>query len=123
MEFQGKYYRIPQSLMPRMKYLERFWQKLLTSSQMVRTRGELNYFKLPRSQTLELLALRSQGIQFEGSKEWDEICAFYDNLSQQSDFELIRKSLSPKLCEILKPYQIRGVQWIYDLYRLRLGGL
>ncbi|MFZ3231217.1 MAG: DEAD/DEAH box helicase [Pseudobdellovibrio sp.] len=119
-EFEGKLYLVPKKQMPSLRRLETFWMKLQKgkSESAKRKNGE-NIYKLPRSQTLELLALRASGISIRGDQEWKKLCDFYDNLGSSTRDLKLPKSMKADL----KPYQVLGVQWLQDLYNLRLGAL
>lgn len=119
-EYEGKLFLVPKKQMPSLRRLETFWMKLQKgkSESAKRKNGE-NIYQLPRSQTLELLALRSSGVAIRGDHEWQKICDFYDNLGSKTRELNLPKSMKAEL----KPYQILGVQWLQDLYHLRLGAL
>lgn len=122
-EFQGKLYRIRSDEFPSLKRLTQFWSSIQSGqaklSSAKRRKTEETYYQLPRSQTLELLALRASGVKVQGGEKWKAICAFYDSLSVD------RKpiELPPSFKASLQPYQSIGVQWIRDLYQLGLGGI
>lgn len=119
-EYEGKLYLVPKKQMPSLKRLENFWQKLQKGKNETskRKNGEKIYH-LPRSQTLELLALRASGVPIRGDHQWTELCEFYDELGTKTrDLELPSSTKAE-----LKPYQAVGVQWLQDLYHLRLGAL
>ncbi len=129
-EFQGQYYLLKKSGLPSLKRLERFWAQLQGGGlgegvDGARKKSAQTYYRLPRSQTLEILALRASGVVVEGGKEWQEICEFYDSLNTTNTTGGARAfdSLPPSLHVELKPFQKQGVQWLLDLYRLRLGGI
>ncbi len=119
-EYDGKLYLVPKKQMPSLKRLENFWQKLQKgkTENTKRKNGEKVY-QLPRSQTLELLALRSSGVPVRGDHEWQKLCDFYDHMGLKTR-ELV---LPTSTKAILKPYQTVGVQWLQDLYNLKLGAL
>ncbi|MBC7741204.1 MAG: DEAD/DEAH box helicase [Bdellovibrionaceae bacterium] len=119
-EYAGKLYLVPKKQMPSLKRLENFWQKLQKgkTENSKRKNGEKVY-QLPRSQTLELLALRSSGVPVRGDFEWQKLCDFYDTLGTKTR-ELV---LPASTKAVLKPYQTVGVQWLQDLYNLKLGAL
>lgn len=119
-EYAGKLYLVPQKQLPSLKKLEHFWLRL--------QRGKLSgahqksgsrVYELPKSQTLELLAMRATGLAIRGDKEWQELCLFYDNLGKEKP-EL---ELPAEMVQILKPYQKSGINWLRDLYHLKLGAL
>ncbi|MDG0817627.1 DEAD/DEAH box helicase [Bdellovibrio svalbardensis] len=119
-EYNGKLYLVPRKQMPSLRRLENFWQKLQKGKgEASKKENGDKFYRLPRHQILELLALRSSGVAIRGSYEWDEICAFYDQLGTKSREFKIPSSVKAEL----KPYQETGVLWLQDLYKLRLGAL
>lgn len=120
MEFQGKYYLINIEQLPSLKLLNHFWAKIQSKKGIKqRAIGLQKNQTLRRHQTLELLALRRMGVKVEGGARWQEICAYYDRLSDPKDLEGLFKDSS----DMLKPFQKIGVSWLYDLYNLGLGGV
>ena len=121
LEFQGKMYLIPSKSIPNLKRLETFWAKIQATATPAqkKKRGDDTYIKLPRSQTLELLALRAQGVKIHGGTRWDKICAFYDELGKPRSGISVPTSVRAEV----KPYQKVGIQWLCDLYDLELGGI
>ena len=124
LEFQGKLYRVRAQDLPSFNRLNRFWASIQSKgaglmSQNKRRRTEETYYQLPRSQTLELLALRASGVKMRGGERWDEICRFYDSLDKDRE----PLELPASFHATLQPYQVTGVQWITDLYNLGLGGI
>ena len=118
-EYEGKLYLVPKKQMPSLRRLENFWHKLQNGKKdHVRKKGD-GVYQLPRSQTLELLALRASGVSIRGDHEWKQLCEFYDNLGKSNRALQLPKSNKA----ILKPYQVSGIQWLQDLYNLRLGAL
>ena len=119
-EYDQKLFLVPQKQMPSLRRLEKFWQKLQKGKNETgkRKNGDKIY-QLPRSQTLELLALRSSGVGIRGDAEWNKLCDFYDNLGSATRELNLPKSMKAEL----KPYQILGIQWLQDLYKLKLGAL
>ena len=119
-EYDGKIYLVPQKQMPSLRRLESFWQKLQKGKiETGKKKNGENVYQLPRNQTLELLALRSSGVEIRGDSEWKKLCDFYDKMGTQSRDLILPKSMKGEL----KPYQALGVQWLQDLYQLRLGAL
>ncbi len=118
--YQDKIYLIPRQQIPSMQKLEKFWEKLQKGKDLKR-RGSLQdkFYQLPRHQTLELLALRASGINIRGDQEWKRLCEFYDGLGTDKNSIKIPQSIKAEL----KDYQKKGVQWLSDLYQLRLGAL
>lgn len=119
-EYQGKLYLVPRKQIPSLSRLESFWLRLQQGTK----KGKLAPFSekvlaMPRSQVLELLALRASGYPVQGGKEWEDICVFYDSLGTK------RKSLKfpHSINAELKPYQKEGVEWLHDLYSLKMGAL
>jgi hypothetical protein len=122
-EFQGKLFRVKPQDMPSIKRLSQFWAQIQAgpaAQHMGKKRKtEETYYQLPRSQTLELLALRANGVKVRGGPKWDEITRFYDTLDQNRPLEGLPESFHATL----QPYQSIGVQWLRDLYKLGLGGI
>ena len=121
LEFQGKIFLIQNKNLPSVKRLEHFWSKIQSISQgpLSRKRGD-SFLKLPKSQILEMLALRASGVSVVGQSErWIKICEFYDALNQDRPNLII----PPTVHAELKDYQHRGVRWLLDLYELGLGGI
>jgi len=119
-EYDGKMYLVPRKQMPSLRRLENFWLKLQKGKKDsgFKSKNE-KFYQLPRHQVLELLALRSAGYPIRGDSEWNKLCEFYDQLGQQPRDHVTPQSLKAEL----KPYQKKGVQWMSDLYRLKLGAL
>lgn len=119
-EYSGKLFLVPQKQMPSLRRLENFWRKLQNGKvETGRKKNGEKIYQLPRSQTLELLALRSSGVGLRGDAEWNKLCEFYDNLGVKTRELKLPASVTGEL----KPYQVLGVQWLQDLYNLRLGAL
>jgi superfamily II DNA or RNA helicase len=120
-EYDGKLYLVPKKQMPSLRRLENFWKKLQGHKSDSKVKGGIGerVYKLPRHQILELLALRASGVAIRGDHEWKKICDFYDGLGQGPRPVTIPKTVKAEL----KQYQEYGVQWLQDLYNLRLGAL
>lgn len=122
-EHQGKSYILPKSQLPLISYLELFWLKLQREENKPTPthiqRRTYRSYHVERHQTLELLALRAKGVQMRGDHHWQELCEFFDSLGKNP------RELTPPqdLQAQLKHYQLQGAQWLYDLYRLKLGAL
>lgn len=123
LEFDGKLYRVKSSDLPSLKRLTQFWASIQAKSANLmrskRRKTEDTYYQLPRSQTLELLALRAGGVKVRGGPRWDEITKFYDSLELKRDLVEIPASFKTTL----QPYQHSAVQWLRDLRELGLGGI
>jgi superfamily II DNA or RNA helicase len=119
LDHQGKLYYISEKNLPSIKRLENFWKRLKMGRGSSAFKNKQKYYQLPRSEVLELLALRSSGATFNENPEFNEICTFYDGLGKPRP----PLTLPDTLPIALKPYQHIGVQWLYDLYRLRLGAI
>lgn len=123
LEFQGKLYRVRTKDLPSFKRLAQFWSHIQGHGtgllRAKRRSTEETYFHLPRSQTLELLALRSSGVKVQGGPIWQEICRFYDSLNDSRAPLELPSSFKASL----QSYQTAGVQWLQDLYHLGLGGI
>jgi SNF2 family DNA or RNA helicase len=119
-EYDGQVYILAAKQIPSLRRLQHFWQKLQKGKiDQHKQKKNDKIYQLPRNQTLELLALRASGIQIRGDHEWKRLCEFYDQLGSTRPANQIPKSIKADL----KPYQVYGVQWILDLYNLKLGAL
>ncbi len=113
-------YLIPASRLPTLRKLAGFWDRLQSAKNSKgRSERESPVFQVPRSQILEMLALRRSGIPVIGTESWKEICQFYDDLDRHERTFQIPDSLHGTL----KEYQKIGVQRLYELYRLGLGAI
>ncbi len=119
-EHKGRFYLIPAKRLPSLKRLSNFWERLREGKKLNSQRLlSEQIFQVPKSQVLEMLALRSSGIAVTGGKRWQEICDFYDNLEINNRSVALPKTINA----VLKPYQKTGVQWLYELNRLGLGAV
>ncbi|RYZ64438.1 MAG: hypothetical protein EOP05_22040, partial [Proteobacteria bacterium] len=122
-EFQGRLYRVKSGDMPSLKRLTAFWASIqgkeAAATKSKRRKTEDTYYQLPRSQTLELLALRAGGVKVRGGKKWDEVTKFYDSMGQPRDYKAMPESFKAEL----QQYQHQAVQWLNDLRALGLGGI
>lgn len=119
-EYDGQIYILAAKQIPSLRRLQHFWQKLQKGKvESSKQKKSDKIFQLPRNQTLELLALRASGIQIRGDHEWKKLCEFYDQLGKTRELNQIPSTIKADL----KPYQVYGVQWILDLYNLKLGAL
>ncbi|MBN8536904.1 MAG: DEAD/DEAH box helicase [Deltaproteobacteria bacterium] len=118
--FKGKYYLLDPKTLPKMKSLERFWKKISNKKNTPGHGEKKEFYRLPKSEILELLSLHHRGVKVESSSAlWNKILNYYLNLNAQKNDLFINK----KLTKILKPYQIEGIQWVNDLFNLQLGGI
>lgn len=119
-EYDGRYYLVPRQEIPSMRRLEDFWLKLQAGKKESSKKNWTDkYYQLPKHRALELLALRASGYKFRGDEEWQKICDFYDGLGHRKDLLPIPATVKADL----KTYQHEGVQWLLDLYTLRMGAL
>lgn len=119
-EYEGRLYLVPRKQMPSLKRLEKFWLKLQKGKKESGAKNKSEkIYQLPRHQILELLALRSSGVGIRGDHEWKKLCDFYDQLGTKTRELKLPETIKAEL----KPYQALGVQWLQDLYQLRLGAL
>ncbi len=124
LEFQGKIYRLKSRDLPSLARLQEFWEGIqgdkgvVSSGKKRRTTAD-TYYQLPKSKTLELLALRATGVKISGGPRWQKICDFYDSLDQHREPPTVPSSF----CAVLKGYQQTGVGWLRDLYEMGLGGI
>ena len=132
-EYSGQYYLIPAGRLPSLRKLSDFWLRLQQGKKATsesRANGQPIYH-VAKSQVLEMLALRSSGIPVQGGSRWQEICSFYDSLSQRDQSSQENPNQRAKQPFVLpttirgqlKSYQEIGVERLYDLYRLGLGAI
>lgn len=126
LEFQGKIYRLKPQDMPSVERLREFWDRIQAGATGIggkhgksRRDTEETFYQLPRSQTLDLLALRASGVSVTGGARWKKICDFYDHLDERREPPRLPKDFRATL----KPYQLAGVRWLLDLFDLGLGGI
>ncbi len=118
--FKGKYYLLDPKTLPKMKSLERFWKKITTKKNISNHGETKEFYRIPKSEILELLCLYHRGVKIESSSSlWNRVLNYYLNLNTQKNDLFINK----KLTKTLKPYQLEGLKWINDLYNLQLGGI
>jgi hypothetical protein len=122
-EYEGAFYLIDLKKLPSQKALDLFWSRLSNQKALNSGRasfdGNTNREIYQRHHTLDLLALRRMGIPFVGPKEWEDICRYFDALSEPKPMLRLRDNLN----DVLKHYQKNGIQWLWDLYHLKLGGI
>lgn len=118
-EFRGQIYRIDKNQIPTLKSLQNFWNRIKNDPQAEKKNsfGDKVY-RLEKSQTLELLMLKAQGIQVQAFGEWKRI---FDYFERGLGSEKIELPLAMR--ERLLPHQKEGAQWLHDLYELRLGAI
>lgn len=118
-EYQGQIYRIDKKQVPTLKALQKFWERIQGRKHSVsRTSFGDKVFHLDRSVALELLMLKSRGIEVQAEGEWKRIFEYYENglgVEKVELPQLIQKSLLP--------HQLEGAQWLHDLYELKLGAI
>ncbi|CAN5717430.1 hypothetical protein BH10BDE1_BH10BDE1_03910 [soil metagenome] len=123
-EHEGRFFLLEPKELPNLKRLTRFWESLHGDGQGLlagkkRRKTEDTFFQLPRSRSLELLALRASGVEIQGGPKWQAICEFYDSLDKDRGPLELPESFKATL----QPYQETGVQWLMDIRRLGLGGI
>lgn len=118
-EYGGRIYRIDKKHIPSLKSLQKFWNKIKgqKNTQKKNKFGDQVY-RLDKSVALELLMLKSQGVKINVKGEWKKIFDYYEN---QLGLEKIK--LSDEIMKYILPHQQTGAQWIYDLYKLKLGAI
>ncbi|WP_374028970.1 DEAD/DEAH box helicase [Bdellovibrio bacteriovorus] len=121
LEYNGRFYLVPKTQIPSLRRLEHFWLKLQQGKgpSSAKKKWSDKVYQVPKSQTLELLALRASGYAIRGDEEWKKLCEFYDSLGTSKKL----LDIPPTIHGRLKHYQHEGVQWLYDLYQLKMGAL
>lgn len=70
----------------------------------------------------------TKGIGEESSIEWFQVTAgsglkaILEQIKNPQNFQEVEEALDKRLCALLRPYQKKGVLWLWTLYQLRLGG-
>ena len=135
LEHEGKFYLIKKDKIPAIEWLSYFWEKLQTNKdKKQRGKSSEQFFHLPKSEVLTMLALRKAGVHIEGGERWEKICAEFDaldvahsprNCHSGRDTESVTtvSRLPAGLTLPLRPFQITGTEWLYRLYHLELGGI
>ena len=119
-EMNGKFYFLHPKHLIFLKYLKPFWEMEGDKGKFIKKRREKkNIYILPKSQSLEMLVLRANGLSIRGDENWQKICEFYDGMDKKRKL----RDLPNTLVMELKKYQHYGVNWIYDLYHLQLGAI
>ena len=119
-QHNGQYFILANAEMPSVKILEKFWDRIANKKVKQAAKGqERAYFEVEKSMSLELLALRSIGVEVKGGEEWQRITQFFDRLQNDERPAEVSASLRQRM----KPYQEKGLRWLQDLYELRLGGI
>lgn len=119
-DHEGKFYLLDPKEFTPLRWLHFFWQKIQSTKKGTVKFGstEKNYVQ-ERAKVLEVLALHRLGLSIDGGDEWREVCKFYDELENPKK----TVSMSAGFQGSLKEYQVKGVQWLTDLYRLKMGGI
>jgi hypothetical protein len=118
-EYRGQMYRIDKKQVPTLKSLQKFWNKIKGDKTAVKHNsfGDKVY-RLEKSQALELLMLKAQGVDVQGEGEWKRIFEYFEKglgVNKINFPEVTEKSLLA--------HQKEGAQWLHDLYELKLGAI
>ncbi|MFN7729721.1 MAG: DEAD/DEAH box helicase, partial [Bdellovibrio sp.] len=118
-EYRGQMYRIDKKQIPTLKSLQRFWNRIKGDKLKMKhdSFGEKVY-RLEKSQALELLMLRAQGVQIEGEGEWRRIFEYFDR-----GLGVDKVEVPEQMKQRLLPHQLEGAQWLHDLNHLGLGAI
>jgi SNF2 family DNA or RNA helicase len=117
---QGTYYLIKKSLLPKVEWLEFFWQQI--QGETVKKLNQKNESKIvhqEKNEVLNLLAMEKKGIEVNGGPLWQEIQDNFKKLESKSTYHFFKDHEG---C-LLKEYQKYGVEWLLRLYHLKLGGI
>lgn len=120
-EHQGQFYLISKNALPKVKWLDYFWKRLRSKGNKKEFAFEGSIEQVPKSQTLELLAMKEAGMPIEGGKRWQTIEESFHRLKNRTPGET---DLDIKNYQVpLKGFQRIGTQWMLDLISLGLGGV
>jgi superfamily II DNA or RNA helicase len=118
-EYRGHMYRVDKKELPTLKALQRFWRRIIGLNKGAgKDRFGEKIYRLNRSKALELLMLKAEGITVEAHGEWKKIFDYFDQGLGNN-----KVPLTPEGEQKLLPHQRAGVQWLHDLYELRLGAI
>lgn len=118
--FEGTPYHVNFNKMPKLKFLDRFWAKLInTKINKKINQGEAAIFHQEKSLLLEVLSMRNAGVEISTCAEWTKICNDFDSLMENKSNDLDRSDFKVPL----KDYQKIGTQWLLNLYKIGLGGV
>lgn len=121
LEHNGVFYKLSKKEIPTIEWLNYFWENLSNPNRIKSPKSSNTFHSLPRSQTLEMLALRKAGIPVIGGDKWKKICDDFDNITNRSASET--PDFGPDCPVPLKNFQRHGSQWFLDLYKIGLGGI
>jgi len=113
------FYLLDDRDLPSVQALEVFWNNLAKKNENKTAKAGAELYFVGTNETLELLRLRSAGVEIRGNEKWNKLCEFYDQLGKNRDASII----TDKFMGELKEYQTQCVHWLFDLYRLGLGGI
>lgn len=118
--FEGKPYHVNFNKMPKLKFLDRFWAKLINTKLNKKiNQEEAAIFQQDKSLLLEVLSMRNAGVEISSCAEWTKICNDFDSLMENKSDDLGRSDFKVPL----KDYQKIGTQWLLNLYKIGLGGV
>jgi len=118
--YQGKYYLLNEKKMPTINQLQKLWASLVGTTLKKESGEKRIVVPLPKNRILELLSLKVLGAEVDGGPFWDAVWNFFQSLNDGHAHSLkIPSSFRGKL----RPFQYQGVNWLYQLYKLRLGAI
>jgi len=118
LKYRNEIYFVPRKNLPGVRSLMAFWQRLAVDKEKESSSLEGKYIQLPRHGMLDVLAMANQGVELELDPESQKLLEYYRHLGKQAT------AASEIHSQIeLKSYQLIGVQWIWDLYQMGLGGI
>ncbi|MEK6772372.1 MAG: DEAD/DEAH box helicase [Bdellovibrionota bacterium] len=118
LRYRNEIYFVQKKNLPGVRSLMAFWQRLTVGKEKEQSFLEGKYVQLPRHGMLDVLAMANQGVKLELDEDSGKLLDYYRNLGKQS------VAVNEVHSQIeLKPYQLIGIQWIWDLYQMGLGGI
>lgn len=118
-EYRGQMYRIDKKQVPTLKSLQKFWSKIKGQKLgLQRDAFGEKVFRLQKSQALELLMLKAQGLQIEVTGQWKKVFDYFEN-----GLGVDKIQLPEEMNQVLLRHQREGAQWLHDLYELKLGAI
>jgi superfamily II DNA or RNA helicase len=122
LEYKGRFYLIPKSDLTPLHWLNYFWERITQARKgKSATKSSKRFHELPRSQVLEVLALRKAGVEVSGGEQWEKVCEAFDQLNQGEGLKPLKAG--KRFVGTLKSYQSEGHGWLRKLYDLKMGGI
>jgi len=121
--FQGACYLVRFQEIPSLKWLSYFWSRLQSPNEPASPKRKSKIVKTPRSQFLDILALRAAGMAVVGPPEWREAVKRFDEICARTEIDPKTRSHLASLGIPFHDFQVEGVVWMLNLFQIGLGGV